>query len=174
MLQPNSKLRIRRPSGLRKSFNIQICHEGSSWRTFDSEAVNTVNKALHDGHLSVEQAEIRVRQELARLYEMRKKLTPAPVFNEQNMRLLDRYLAEKYTPVKKSRMAPRSFQSQKYYLQQAFAYLATTPIEADINIIQETIDKALMGQFKKHKRMVSVLNSILLWLGRSDRLLPFS
>ena len=93
--------------------------------------------------------------------------------SEENNKLLGRYLIERYTPTRRARMEANSYRAHVNFLKQALTYLTMTPISTEVRIIQQVIDQALNDNYRKHARMVSVLNSMLNWLGRTERLLPF-
>ena len=87
------------------------------------------------------------------------------------------------------RMVPNSYRSMVYYFEQALSFIPDIPLDIEIRVLQDAIDKAtkftnlsngtrkvedLSKEKSKHARMVQHLNFLLKFLGRTETLLKLT
>ena len=188
-IHPQSAIRIKPPSGRGKSFQLQFKDpDTNKWITYRSEAVFLINNRLKKGEISYEQAYDRMREERELLYKERDKHKAVAVYSEYNLNLLAVYLNDKYPERRRMRNQTDSYRSLVCRFNQALAYLPDTPLDTDIDVIQDKLDKAttlkyntdgsvkiekLADNKEKHKYMCEYLNRLLVYIGRTERLIPF-
>lgn len=173
VIEPGTYVRVIPPSGAHKSFRVQTKVPGGGWKTFKSEGLADINRAYKLERITYQQALDRVEHLQKKLYKQRDKGTPIAVMAEGNANILNAYLADRYTRARRDRMVPTSYRAHVNYLKQALVFLSDTPIETDVEVLQERVDDALRDNKRKHKRMCASLNSILNWMGKSKRLIPY-
>lgn len=173
MILPGAKISIKKPGHGRASYSIVYQNPGEKWTAYKSDGLKDINKQYKLGVLSDLKAESAVKEICKLLYKERDAGQAKVTMSEENIKLLNKYLADRYPPARKARMEANSYRAHVNFLKQALTYLTVTLINTEVRIIQQVLDEALADNHRKHARMVSSLNSMLNWLGRSERLLPF-
>ena len=189
-IHPQSAIRIKPPSGRGKSFQLQFKNpDTNKWTTYRSEAIFLINNRLKKGEISYEQAYDRMREEKDLLYKERDKNKPVAVFCSYNEKILNSFMVDNYPQYYKKRIKPHSFTARQSYLRTALSFIPDTPLDTDIEELQDAVDNASKTTYysngrqkieslsidrHQHKSVVKNLNALLGYMGRKQKLVPFA
>jgi len=188
---PQSALiRIKAPAGRQRKYQLEVRDPDlGKWVKYKLEAVDVINRRLKTGEINREQAKTRLRELRQLMYKERDKFKKTRGYCEYNHKVLKRYLQEKYPDRRVKRMVPNSYRAMVYYFEQALSFIPDIPLDTEITVLQDAIDKAtkftnrsngtrkiedLSKEKSKHARMVQHLNFLLKFLGRTETLMKFT
>ncbi len=158
-----TKFRLIRPKGERKSFSIQYKVE-DSWQTYTDEVTESIARSYKDQILDFSQANERFERVLKTLYRERDKVKPIVVVRPGNVQIVERFIAETYNKKRVRRLAPRSFETEKYALLRVVNDLGNVAIDGDVDDIQDTLDELYKNSRGSHRKRVTAANRIRKWL----------
>lgn len=155
-------------AGGRATFSIQEHQPNGKVVTLKSPELADINAKYKAGILTYFQAEKLVISLRDGLYRERDKDLPKLKFSEINLKIMDRYLDDRYSR-KKKRL--KDFYTYQKDLERALKSLEGLSIQtASEDALQDHIDDKFHKEPKKQRRIVARLNTILRYLGRDFQL----
>lgn len=166
--------RIRKPKGARKNWSLEKKEPEGSWTTVVSKELTALKEMYASGVLSYSQAELRINMLLEKLYEERDQASKLHA-TAGNLAIIEKFLREKYPNRVKLRLSEGSYEAEVYRLNLAVKGLGSVALDGDVGALQEKVDTVWIKQPKIHKRRVTSINRVRLWLNlESIRHLPRS
>lgn len=164
---PKTEFRIEPPSGKLKSYRIRYksLDTENKWVQIQDPRITLANDQMKAGEVSPDHTKDKLKGILAELYVARDKTKKIPPFMKENLALVERMWAEKYTTRKKRRMKrPEKSRSD---LMRAAEAAGKYPLDTcSIEALEEHLDATLGDKPNIHNRRITWINSILQWLGR--------
>lgn len=159
----HTQLRLRWPDATRRSIAIEAKEPGGKWKVFKLAELDAINDSLKAGVLTLEQASARAEIILKLQYEERDKLKPIVPLVPGNVALARAFIEHAYPPIKKNRMAPRSYESQSGSILLAVRAVGGTPIDGDAATLQNIIDQEFGDDPGTHAKRITAINRVRLW-----------
>ena len=164
-LRKTAGIRALPPSGKHKSFRFQKQEEANSkWTTIKTDEIDAFNRLYREGTLSDSDTKSRVAAILASLYLKRDAGKPRRLALPGNVKILNKFTEETYTPSKLLRMADGSHAAAINYLNAALKAVGDVPVDGPADPIQATLDQQFRSRPNIHSKHVMAVNRLRKYL----------
>lgn len=162
---PDTYFRIENPNSQRKTFRIRYKEPDGKWITLKLPEIDTANQLMLAGTVSPAYTKTKLKAIMAAQYNLRDKFRPKPPVMSENTKILEAMWAEKYNRRKLRTL--RHPQAARKDLELAIIAAGLHPLDTcDLDDLADHLDSTLGHTPKIHRRRITWINSILLWLGR--------
>ena len=160
-----TKFRIENPTKQRKAFRIRFIEPGSGWRTLRLPEIDKANELMLEGTVSPAYTKTKLKAIMATQYALRDKYRPKPPTMSENLKILEAMWTERYNR-RKLRTMKRP-KSARQDLERAVEAAGPHPLDTcSLDDLADHLDATLGDRPEIHRRRITWINSILLWLGR--------
>lgn len=161
-----------KPSCGHKSYRIQYTDARGRWKTYRTEEIDAINLMFKRGISSEDMTLSKMKAILDGLYKSRDRSKPISVYHSDNHKIAERYIADRYSTRRARKVEPSTVVSARYDISRAVMALGNVSLNSPIEDIDMALEANIGADRNKFRRVSMRINSILRWLGRTDRVIP--